>query len=470
MTIRSILILDDEDNTLLSLRTALLTFGYRNVITCRDPDTFRHSLRKHGAQIIILDLVMPGISGEEILSSLKNDFPEIPVIITTGINDVATAVRCMKTGAFDYLTKPIQWELLKIAVDRAVTFSDLQQRNTLLERVLSDQDLSHPEHFHAIITNDISLKSQLKYIEAIAGSSEPVLITGETGTGKELIARAVHAASERNGKFIAVNVAGLDDATFTDTLFGHVKGAFTGADNGREGLVKQAEGGTLFLDEIGDLSSASQIKLLRLLQERTYFALGDDTPLRTTCRIVTATARTIHHLKSSSGFRNDLFYRLKTHQVHLPPLRNRKDDLPLLVTRFISSAANEMGKNAPTPHHEIIRLLSTYDFPGNVRELKAIIYDAVARHDSNVMSLTSIREAIGIENVSSGNENIDIADEQNVQFGRRLPTFKKVEELLLKEALHRTSNNRSLAAKLLGVTPSAISQRISKLNSTDESL
>ncbi len=238
------------------------------------------------------------------------------------------------------------------------------------------------------------MRSTFKYIESIAVTSQPVLITGKTGVGKELIARTIHRLSGRKGTLAAVNVTGLDDTTFSDTLFDHKRGAFTGADRVRAGLIEKAANGTLFLDETGDLHPTSQVKLLRLLQEREYYPLGADVPRPSNARIVVATNRDLLALQASGTFRADLYYRLLLHRINVPPLRERRDDIPLLVEFFLQRAADELGKTKPTPPPELFILLALYDFPGNIRELQTMIFDAVSRHESWKLSLTGFKEII----------------------------------------------------------------------------
>ena len=233
-----------------------------------------------------------------------------------------------------------------------------------------------------------------RYVEAVAPSRQPVLVTGETGAGKELIARAIHDLSGCAGRFVAVNVAGLDDTMFSDTLFGHTRGAYTGADNKRDGLLARASGGTLFLDEIGDLKESTQVKLLRLLEEKLYYPLGSDAPLTTDARIVCATHHSLPKLLTAGEFRTDLFFRLQAHHVHIPPLRERMEDLASLLDHCLEEAAQSFGKKKPTPPPEIVTLLSVYHFPGNVRELRSMVFDAVAQHQSGVLSLESFRRAL----------------------------------------------------------------------------
>jgi DNA-binding NtrC family response regulator len=467
MNIKPLIILDDEIDALHSVRATLLSFKYSNIVMCNSTDEFWKTLREQSAELILLDLMMPFTSGDEILKTLNEDFPGIPVIMTTGVNEIETAVRCMRGGAFDYLVKPINRDQLRVAVARAMKLRELERCNEALSTSLLREELSHPETFKLIKTTSPKMRSIFKYIEAVAPSSHSILISGETGTGKELVARAIHSISQREGEFVALNVAGLDDTVFSDTLFGHVKGAFTGADSVRGGAVEKAAGGTLFLDEIGDLSIHSQVKLLRLLQENEFLPLGTDTTKRSTCRIVTATSRPIEYLKDSDAFRKDLYYRLKTHHVRIPSLRERKEDIPVMVQYFLECASKEFNKPLPTPHKELYTLLSIYHFPGNVRELKGMIYDAVANHEGRMMSLSSIKSAIGLLPISTTPEPATNISTEKLLFLDELPTFKEADSLLLGEALRRSKGNRSLAASLLGVSRSAISQRLGNLNNNN---
>jgi transcriptional regulator with PAS, ATPase and Fis domain len=307
------------------------------------------------------------------------------------------------------------------------------------------------------------MESIFQYIEAIADSREPVLITGETGTGKELVAQAVHRLSGCSGEMVSLNVAGLDDNMFSDTLFGHLRGAFTGADREREGLIAKAVGGTLFLDEVGDLNKASQVKLLRLLQDQRYYPLGSDLQRLSDARVIAATNQPLHKRMANGKFRQDLYFRLSSHPIEIPPLRQRLDDIPLLVQHFIEVAAASMSKQAPAPPEELITLLSVYDFPGNVRELRAMIHNAVAQHRSGpVLSMESFREVIqrGRRETVDDRAGRDSGNEPALTIGGRFPTLKEAENLLVEEAMRRAKGNQGIAATLLGITRQSLNRRV----------
>jgi len=457
-----VLLVDDEIHALQGYEVQLLGEGISNFMSCQSGREALDTLSSQEVSIILLDLRMPGISGEEVLSVVSEKYPQIPVVVITAVNEVETAVRCMKAGAFDYIVKPVDQTRLITTVKRALEFRELRCENVLLTEGMLDKKLKHPEAFSEIMTNNENMFSIFKYIESIAATSQPVLITGETGVGKELIARVIHCLSNHKGDLVAVNVAGLDDTTFSDTLFGHKRGAFTGADRTRAGLIEQAANGTLFLDEIGDLPSNSQVKLLRLLQEREYYPLGADVPKPTNARIIVATNRDLLVLQESGKFRMDLYYRLMLHHINVPPLRERRDDIPLLVEFFLQQSADDLKKAKPTPPPELFTLLSVYDFPGNIRELQAMIFDAVSRHESGKLSLNSFKEIIqhhpSLEPTESFAATLTI--ETLYASLEQLPTLKESEVFLIQEALKRSDDNQTLAALLLGITRQTLHNRL----------
>jgi DNA-binding NtrC family response regulator len=371
----------------------------------------------------------------------------------------------MQHGAFDYIVKPIEKSRLVSATRRAVELRELQRENRLLKTHVLSNKLENPEAFAEIVTNSNAMRSIFQYVEAIAASPRPVLITGETGVGKELMARSVHRLSNRKGKLVPVNVAGLDDNFFTSTLFGHKKGAFTDAREARSGLVEKASSGTLFLDEIGDLNTASQVKLLRLLQDGEYFPLGSDLAKRSDARIVVATNQDLDALQSSEKFRKDLYYRLCDHQIQIPPLRDRREDLPVLTEHFLEKASKTLERKKPTPPEELITLLSTYHFPGNVRELEAMIFDAVSSHKSGKLSLNvfkahTFRKSAGLS--TDPDDLYDCAPVPMITFPEPLPTLKEAVQSLIDEALKRSKGNQSIAALSLGISRQALNKRLQK--------
>lgn len=447
-----VLLVDDDPDILKGFQIILEKAGINNLILCQDPQTVMPVLGEHRIEVVLLDLIMPKISGEDLLTMIAANYPGLPVIVITGDTDIQLAVRCMKKGTFDYMIKPVEQSRLVSGVKRAIEIRRLRNENQeLKEHILSGQ-LKNPEAFREISTRNRAMIGLFQYAESIAASPQPVLITGETGVGKELIARAIHQLSPRTGPLVTVNAAGIDDNTFSDTLFGHISGAFTSAEKPRRGMVEHATGGTLFLDEIGDLSPVSQVKLLRLLQEREYFPLGADLPKIADIRVIVVTNRDLVPLQETGKFRKDLYYRLCFHHLEVPPLRKRLDDLPLLIHCFLRDAAREMGKKEPVPPPELFHLLTNYSFPGNVRELKSMIYDAVANHKSRVLSLERFKTHISQSLPSPGLLSGSLPKEECYSELKALPTLQAAIHALVVEAMKRSGNNKSMAARFLGIS------------------
>jgi DNA-binding NtrC family response regulator len=457
-----ILLVDDDHDLQRSYGYALRQNGVNNLIECMDSREVERILTKEDCAAVVLDLNMPHVSGRELLPAMTRQRPDMPVIVVTGVDDVPTAVQCMKEGAFDYVVKPVDESHLLTAIRRALDAREIRRENSLLKEHMLSGQLRHPDAFSEIVTANKTMLARFQYVEAVAQTQQPILITGETGVGKELVAKAIHMLSHRRGSFVPVNIAGLDDNVFSDTLFGHMKGAFTGASEMRRGLIEQAADGTLFLDEIGELSPASQIKLLRLLQEREYLPLGADVPKRTNARIVVATNRRLDELKDSASFRADLFYRLRSHHVDIPPLRERLDDLPLLVDHFLAKAAKALGKRKPTPPRELFSCLRAYSFPGNVRELEGMVFNAVSTHRSGILSLDSFKSVIsGVRSSGSRRKPAPKAGGGLVCSPTEpLPTLKEAGSILISEALRRTDGNQTLAAELLGITRQTLNRHL----------
>ncbi len=456
----SILIVDDEPAWLRSLRITLERLaGITNVITCQDSTEVMNVLARRKIGIVLLDLTMPRRSGEDLLRMIGEQFPEMIVIVVSGMNQIETAVKCMKQGAFDYLVKTAEEDRIITVVLHAIRLIEMRQENReMSQRFLSDT-LRNPEAFNSIVTINKAMRSIFQYVEAVAKSNQPVLITGESGVGKGLIADAVHRLSGCAGSLVSVNVGGLDDSMFTDTLFGHVKGAYTGAEQQRSGMVEQAADGTLFLDEIGDLSNASQVKLLRLLQEGDYFPLGSDQPKRLKARVIASTHQDLAEKQARGEFRKDLFYRLRTHHIHMPSLRERREDIPLILDYFLDEAALSLGREKPAPPRELVALLERYDFPGNIRELRSMIFDAVAQSPSNVLSIRNFQEIAKQRSVSGPSKHATPVD-GIFEAVEAIPTIQQAVGILIAEAMKRARGNQSIACRLLGISQPALSKRL----------
>ena len=449
-----IYIVDDEKQTLNAYKYLFLTEGFNNVELCSDSREVLPTLEKTGVSIILLDLMMPHITGEELIPDLHNKYPDIPIVVITGIDKVETAVNCLKSGAYDYLVKPVNEIRLISTVKRALEYRDLQSGLRKISKGFDSDKLKNPDVFANIITANPKMRRLFKFIEAIGASKQPVLITGETGVGKGLMAEAIHRVSGRKGDFVAVNISGLDEQIFSDTIFGHVKGAYTGADSLRGGLAKKAEGGTLFLDEIGDLSKPSQLKLLRFIQEGEFYPIGSDKLLKSDCRIIIATNADLKKQCAEGTFRQDLYYRLSTHQIEVPPLRARKSDTLLLFRHFLEMSFQELNKALPQYEDEVTNFLQDYNFPGNVRELMAIVHNAAATCESGKLENRIILDYLGLDNTNSPHSKMLEIEDLHTIFSRleELPAVHEMTRGLVQEAVKRCGGNHSRAAKMLNIS------------------
>jgi DNA-binding NtrC family response regulator len=461
-----ILIVDDEEDVLSSYKRSLRYNGIDNLVLCSDSREVMKLMEEIHPSIVILDLSMPYITGEQLLADIARDYPYIPVIVITGSMKIDTAVDCMKNGAYDYMVKPVEKSRLVYGVKNAIEHRAMQdQVHTLEQNMMRNADLNNPHHFSSIITTSERMDAIFRYIESVAPSPMPVLILGESGTGKELIAEAIHNSSGREGKFVTVNSAGIEGTLFADNLFGHKKGAYSGADTARAGLIEQAAGGTLFLDEIGDIDLHTQISLLRLLQQKEYYPLGSDIPKTSDARIIAATNADLSEKVVNETFRKDFYYRIKTHLVELPPLCERREDIPALIDNFVNTAAETLSKNVTAVPEEIYSLLSAYNFPGNIRELQSIIYDAVSCHTSGDLSSTTIQQYLRKYN-SEKAPTIEYKDTEGfvISFKDRFPRLKEIEETCARKAFEKAGRNQNNAAILLGISQATMSRWCRKIN------
>jgi DNA-binding NtrC family response regulator len=493
----SAILIVDGDAALRDRLTLLFArAGLDNVLGTGDRGRAEGLVAERGVGLILLDLELgsegrPGQApgrdqdgGEALLREFSGRAPEIPVIVMTSALDPETVVRCMRAGAADYLVKPVDETRLFVSVWNAIASLELRREaRDFRERVLGGR-LEKPLAFRSIVTQDEGMQALFMYIESVAPSRQPVLITGETGTGKELFARAVHEASGRTGPFVAVNVAGLDDTMFSDSLFGHRKGAFTGAESQRAGLLKEAAAGTLLLDEIGDLDAHSQVKLLRLLQEGEYYPLGSDSPQRSDARIVAATTKDLRAATAAGSFRSDLFYRLQTHPVTVPPLREHPGDLSLLVRHFLGKSAGNLrlralaGESEEASSDRLVRAFSGYSFPGNVRELESLVHDALAGARGGIVDIEALRARLGLEGSvtkivyeesrAEGLPAPDLAPSPLASLPPlalalaegRIPTIEAAERELMRMAVDAAGGNLSQAAVTLGVSRQTIYNKL----------
>lgn len=438
----AILVVDDEMDFLESVKRGLVISGFRNLTLISDPLAALH--RVEGGEyfdVALLDITMAGMSGLELLERIKSVSPSTECIMVTAINEVSVAVECMQKGALDYLVKPILPEELVLRIKRAVErkrLVDILQ----LKRSPSLPTLNNPEPFQDICTQSVSVLKTLKEAELHAASDLPVLITGESGTGKELLARAIHRASLRaKSSFVAINMASMSETLFEAEFFGHTKGAFTGAERERAGYLESAHKGTLFLDEIGNLPLNLQAKLLRVLQEGEVMKIGSSRPTKIDVRFIAATNQDLERLMAKGQFRKDLFYRLRGAWLQLPPLKDRPEDIPLLIDRFVKQIEPE--RRPKTIEQDVLSLLEGYRYPGNVRELRAIIDASANLAQGGTISLSILPDYLKRAQSKTG---------VTVRSRTEGPSsLAEVEKSCILSAYESTGRNKAQTAKVLQI-------------------
>jgi two-component system response regulator PilR (NtrC family) len=450
----SILVLDDERSLREFLSICLSRAGHK-VTAAEDPQVALRTLASGTPiDLVITDLKMPGpLDGLGVLDAVKKDHPEIQVIVMTAFASTDTAIAAMKGGAYDYLTKPFKVDEILERVKRALERQALVRDNALLR-----EKVQEPYRLSALLGRGPSMQRVFDLIRKIAGAKTSVLITGESGTGKELVARALHGEGARaHGPFVAVNCGAIPETLIESELFGHLKGAFTGATGAKEGLFAAAEGGTLFLDEIAELPLAMQVKLLRALQERKVKPVGGTEERPVDVRVVAATNRDLEAEVASGGFRQDLYYRLNVIQVHLPPLRQRREDIPLLVEHFVRRYAAELGKRVTGVSPEALAALARYDYPGNVRELENIVERAVTLETGSVIGRDALPELGRLAAAPAAPVELPSA---GVDLDALLADYERD---LVGKALRQSGGVRREAARILGITFRSLRYRLAKL-------
>ncbi len=445
----TILVVEDEPVQLESLAGFLSKQGYR-VLKAANPEQAILNIRNSAVDIVLSDFRMPGMSGVKLLEAIKEINPSIQVIIMTAYGTVESATDAMKLGAADYITKPIDLYRLQVLISNILERKQLISENRLLR-----QQLTERFSVDGIIAESDAMSQVLNVAGRIADSNASVLITGETGTGKELIARSVHfSGSRHNQPFVAVNCAALPDTLLESELFGHEKGAFTGADRQRKGRFETAEGGTLFIDEVGEIPLSLQVKLLRVLQEKTFERIGSNIPIQANTRIVAATNRDLEAMIREGTFRQDLFYRLNVVSIRIPPLRDRREDIPPLVEGFVRRFASENNKRIAGISREAMDTLMKYSYPGNVRELENIIQQSVVltRGETIMQSDLPVR----LNESPKGSKPVMSGDET---FPEKVEAFEKS---LILDALSKSGQVQTRAAELLGISERHLRYKLKK--------
>ena len=447
-----ILVVDDER----SMREFLEIFFRRegfDVVTAENVDTAELVLENDEIDVVITDMQMPGRSGLDLLHLARESSPETMVIVITAFASTDSAITAMKEGAYDYVTKPFKLDEMRIVVEKALEKKKLSSENRRLKTELRNQ--SRNRH---IVGSGEAMQRVFDLVAQVAGTKTNVLISGESGTGKELVARAIHDQSDRaEGRFVAVNCGAIPENLLESELFGHVKGSFTGAISNKEGLFEVAHRGSLLLDEIGDLSPQLQVKLLRVIQEKTIRRVGGTNDKQVDVRILSATNRDLAAEVAEGRFREDLYYRLNVIQVELPPLRERSDDVPVLVSHFVEKYAEELGKPIERVSDEAMRELVAYSFPGNVRELENIIERAVALSQGGAIGVEALPPTVTTSRPTPGHV---VIPEEGVRLEGLVDDY---ERSLLREALRKSGGVKKHAAKLLGISFRSFRYRLEKL-------
>ena len=448
-----ILVVDDDAAHRTMLRTLLSQWGYA-VFEADDGQTAVESVRERYFDLILMDVRMLKVSGLEALETIKAYNPAIPVIIMTAFSSVETAVEALKKGAYDYLTKPLDFDKLKLIIGRAVEHIQLKAENRMLKETLG-------KHFDRrnIIGRSPSMVRLLESVAQVAPSEATVLITGESGTGKELIAGALHYNSHRNeGPFVKINCAALTETLLESELFGHEKGAFTGADRRKEGCFIQADGGSLFLDEVSEMSITMQVKLLRVLQEREVIRVGGEVPLPVDVRVICATNKNLEDLLRKGEFREDLYYRLNVVGLTLPQLRNRRDDIPLLAQHFLEMFAAKNSKAIEGFTPQALDAVLKHDWPGNVRELMNAVERGVVLARGHLLDAADLR----LSSEQPLPPPAGHAAEEKIP-----ASLEAVERVTILQTLEMAGGNKSEAARRLGITRKTLHKKLKKYGDAD---
>ncbi len=459
MAEEKILIADDEESIRIGISALLEGEGY-NVAEAKDGTEAWEKLQSGNFAILLADLKMPGMDGLQLLKKVKKAKMDTEVVIITGKGTISTAVRAMKSGAYDYLTKPVNPERIKSLIPKILEHYRLRISHEKLRA-----QIRQLTHYEDMVGKSPAMQKIYRMIDAVADSTANVVITGESGTGKELVARAIHRKSGRRNKpFIAVNVSALPEQILENELFGHEKGAFTGAINEKPGCFEMAQGGTLFLDEIGEMAYEMQAKLLRVLEERRFRRLGGKKEIEVDIRIISATNKNLQKAVQEGKLREDLYFRICVVEIHVPPLRERVEDIPLLAEEFLRFFSNQNNKQITGMSVEFLNALQRYPWPGNVRELKNVIERAVLFTTDDKLNENVLPAHIkaGVVEVAQTTSNQRIPQQEDVLIIPVGATYEEIERQVILETLKKAGNNKTKAAKMLGISLKTIHNKLNK--------
>jgi two-component system NtrC family response regulator len=449
VTDQTILLVDDDESLRRVTEYNLREEGYR-VVTAADGTGALDRFTEGPVDLVVTDVRMPGLDGLELLARVKAMQPDIPVILLTAHATIDSAVEAMKLGAVDYLTKPFSRDQLRAAVRRALEVAALTSENRRLRQVVAERF-----SFANMIAGSRAMRAVTETAARVAPSDTTVLLEGESGTGKELLAKAIHVHSSRaRGPLVAVNCAAIPENLLESELFGHRRGAFTGAVSDKKGKFETAEGGTFFLDEVGELPLHLQVKILRVLQEREIDKVGEPKPIKVDIRVIAATNRDLEKMVADGTFREDLYYRLAVVPIRVPPLRERLDDIPLLVDHFLSAHSERLGRPRPPVDKAVYSALNAYPWPGNIRELENVIERALVLDRDGALALDDLPERLRGSEQRIGNLRIELPDEGIA--------LEDVERDLLLAALEKHEWNQTRAAAYLHITRSTLLYRVQK--------
>jgi len=454
----SVLVVDDEPGMREFLEIMLTKEGYEVSIASNGEEAIE-KIGKESFDLAIVDIQMPGINGIEVLRNTREKNYNTTIIMITAFASHESAIEAMKLGAYDYITKPFKIDEIKLVIKKSLDKNVLEKENTRLKK-----ELDTKYGFENFIGSSNSIQQIFSLINRVSELNVNVLISGESGTGKELVARAVHySGSRKDGPFIPVNCGAIPETLIESEFFGHAKGAFTGATRDKKGLFEEADGGTIFLDEIGDLPIHLQVKLLRVLEEKKVRPLGKTESVSIDVRIISSTNKNLEQEIMDNKFREDLFYRLNVIKVAMPPLRERKDDIPMLALHFLHKFATEMDKKITGISNEALEELEKYHYPGNIRELENIIARCVALETNEIIKKDSLPK------LNTEGDYIDLTDTLNAKDSIDL-VLGDVEKQIIENALKSSRGNKSETAKILGITLRSLRYRLAKHRIYDEQL